>query len=369
MSKFALRKLLDIMVQSMASDLYLSVGRPPAYRINGTIRLAGKNELTTEDTYALACEMLTDDQRQEFQKNKEFDTALDIEGLGRYRANLYRQRNNVGIVIRHIKTQIPTIDELKLPPILKEIILRKSGLILIAGATGHGKSTSMASLIDHRNSIETGHIISLEEPIEFVHEHKKSIITQREIGVDSHSFRAALRSALRQAPDVILIGEIREPKVMEVALSVAETGHLCLATIHASNTAQAIERIMNFFPAGRHRQIYLQLSLNLQAIMCQRLVPTIAEGRTAAIEIMLNEPGIRAIIQSGKLSNLRKVISDMMPVGGWTFDEHLFQLFSQKIISKEVALKNADSDNDLRLRMMLSEEQVDGRLKLAANRR
>ena len=351
-------KLLAVMVEHDASDLYLTNDSPPMYRINGVVRPAGNRALQQGDTDMLANSIMSDKQQREFQETNEMNLALYYTALGRFRVNIFRQRGSVGIVIRQIKSKIPTIDELNLPDILKEIAMTKRGLVLVVGATGSGKSTSLAAMIDYRNANSTGHIVSVEDPIEFVHEHQKSIVSQREIGMDTESYEAALKNALRQAPDVILIGEIRDVETMEAAIAFAETGHLCLSTLHSNNSNQAMERIMNFFPAERHSQIYLQLSLNLRSIISQRLIKTIEGDRVAAIEVLLDSPRIKDLIHKGQIAEIREAMEKSTNLGLQTFDQHLYQLYRANKISLEEALKNADSANNLRLQVKLTEEGV-----------
>lgn len=349
-------KLLSVMVENDASDLYLTVESPPMYRINGVVRPAGNRCLTQEDTEMLAISIMSDRQQSEFQEKNEQNLALYYSNLGRFRVNLFKQRGFTGIVIRQIKSHILTIDDLKLPQILKDISMTKRGLVLVVGATGSGKSTSLAAIIDYRNANATGHIISVEDPIEFMHFHKKSIISQREIGMDTINYAEALKNALRQAPDVILIGEIRDSETMEAAITFAETGHLCLATLHSNNANQAMERIINFFPSERHNQIYLQLSLNLRGILSQRLVKTVDGGRTAAFEILLDSPRVKDLIHKGQIAELKETMEKSVNLGMQTFDQALYELYCAGKISLDVALKNADSANNLRLRIKLEEE-------------
>ncbi len=343
-------KLLGVMVENDASDLYMTVDSPPMYRINGVVRPAGNRCLTQEDTEMLAVSIMSDRQQSEFQEKNEQNLALYYSNLGRFRVNLFKQRGFTGIVIRQIKSHILTIDDLGLPQILKDISMTKRGLVLVVGSTGSGKSTSLAAVIDYRNANATGHIISVEDPIEFMHFHKKSIISQREIGME------ALKNALRQAPDVILIGEIRDSETMEAAITFAETGHLCLATLHSNNANQAMERIINFFPSERHNQIYLQLSLNLRGILSQRLVKTVDGGRTAAFEILLDSPRVKDLIHKGQVAELKETMEKSVNLGMQTFDQALYDLYCAGKISLDVALKNADSANNLRLRIKLEEE-------------
>ncbi len=349
-------KLLTVMVEHDASDLYLTVDSAPMYRINGVVRPAGNRALTSADTEALANSIMSEKQQMEFEQRNEQNLALFYSALGRFRVNVFRQRGVVGIVFRQIKTHILTIDDLGLPHCLKDISMTKRGLVLVVGATGCGKSTTLAAMIDYRNTNSSGHIVSVEDPIEFVHEHKKCIVTQREIGMDTENYAIALKNALRQAPDVIFIGEIRDLETMESAITFAETGHLCLATLHSNNANQAMERIMNFFPAERHKQIYLQLSLNLRAIISQRLVPTIEGSRAAAVEILLDSPRVKDLIHKARIHELKEAMEKGTNFGMQTFDQHLFDLYREGRVSLEEALKNADSANNLRLRVKLTEE-------------
>ena len=352
-------KLLQVMTEHDASDLYLTVESPPMYRINGSIRPAGNRILGAEDTEALAHSIMTERQQKEFDTSNEQNLALYYQSLGRFRVNVFRQRNCIGLVIRQIKSNILTIDDLELPPILKDVSMTKRGLVLVVGATGSGKSTSLAAMIDYRNTNSAGHIITVEDPIEFVHEHKKCIVTQREIGMDTETYQAALKNTLRQAPDVILIGEIRDLETMEAAITFAETGHLCLATLHSNNANQAMERVMNFFPAERHNQIYLQLSLNLRGIISQRLVKAIDGNRAAAVEVLLDSPRVKDLISKGEVAELKEAMEKSTNFGMQTFDQALYNLYKEERITLEEAIKNADSANNLRLKVKLAEEGDD----------
>ncbi|WP_447601847.1 PilT/PilU family type 4a pilus ATPase [Nitrospira sp. Nam80] len=347
------RTLLEVMVKQEASDLYLTVDAPPVYRIHGSTHRTDAPPFTNEQLESLALAMMRGQQRGEFEEKMEMNLALYYKDLGRFRVNVFRQKGNVGLVFRHIKADIMTIEQLELPPITKDIAMTKRGLVLVVGATGSGKSTTLAAMIDHRNSVHAGHIISVEDPIEFVHHHKKSIITQREVGFDTHSFGSALRNTLRQAPDVILIGEIRDTETMEAAITFAETGHLCLGTLHSNNANQAIERIMNFFPVERHAQIYLQLSLNLRAIISQRLIPSVDGRRVPALEIMLDTPRIKDLIKKAEVDTLKEAMEQGIEEGCQTFDHVLFHLYKSQRITIEQALINADSANNLRLKIKL----------------
>jgi twitching motility protein PilU len=349
-----IRDLLTVMVERDASDIYLTVDSPPMYRIAGVTQPVGDSKLNNEQLEDLAqAVMRTDRQRKEFEETMEMNLALAYEDLGRFRVNIFRQRGAVGCVIRQIKVEIVPLEKLGMPPILKDISMTKRGLVLVVGATGSGKSTTLAGMIDYRNSNEPGHIISVEDPIEFVHRHKKSIVTQREIGFDTHSFANALKNTLRQAPDVILIGEIRDTETMEAAITFAETGHLCLGTLHSNNANQAIERIMNFFPQERHAQIYLQLSLNLRAIISQRLIRSLDGKRVAALEILMDTPRIKDLIKRGEVDVLKDAMEQGIQEGNQTFDQALFMLYKEEKISLEQALINADSANNLRLKIKL----------------
>lgn len=347
------RSLLKVMVDREASDLYLTVDAPPIYRVHGSTQPADAPPFTNDQLEALALALMRGQQRSEFEEKMEMNLALYYKELGRFRVNLFRQRGNVGIVFRHIKAEIQTVEELQLPPIIKDIAMTKRGLVLVVGATGSGKSTTLAAMIDHRNTVQAGHIVTVEDPIEFVHQHKKSIITQREVGFDTLNFQNALKNALRQAPDVILIGEVRDTETMEAAITFAETGHLCLATLHSNNANQAIERIMNFFPQERHAQIYLQLSLNLRAIISQRLIPSLDGRRVPALEIMLDTPRIKDLIKKAEVDTLKEAMEQGHEEGCQTFDRVLFQLYKDGRISLEQALINADSANNLRLKIKL----------------
>ncbi len=347
------RSLLKIMVDRESSDLYLTVDAPPIYRIHGVTQQTDAPPFTNEQLEALALALMRGQQRSEFEEKMEMNLALYYKELGRFRVNIFRQKGNVGLVFRHIKAEIQTAEQLQLPPIIKDIAMTKRGLVLLVGATGSGKSTSLAAMIDHRNTVHQGHIITVEDPIEFVHQHKKSIITQREVGFDTLNFQNALKNTLRQAPDVILIGEVRDTETMEAAITFAETGHLCIGTLHSNNANQAIERIMNFFPVERHAQIYLQLSLNLRAIISQRLIPSVDGRRVPALEIMLDTPRIKDLIKKAEIDTLKEAMEQGIDEGCQTFDHVLFQLYKANKISLEQALINADSANNLRLKIKL----------------
>jgi twitching motility protein PilU len=347
------RSLLKVMVDHEASDLYLTVDAPPIYRIHGSTQPTDAPPFTNEQLEALALALMRGQQRGEFEEKMEMNLALYYKELGRFRVNIFRQRGNVGLVFRHIKAEIQTVDQLQLPPIIKDIAMTKRGLVLVVGATGSGKSTTLAAMIDFRNSVHPGHIITVEDPIEFVHPHKKSIITQREVGFDTLNFQNALKNTLRQAPDVILIGEIRDTETMEAAITFAETGHLCIGTLHSNNANQAIERIMNFFPPDRHAQIYLQLSLNLRAIISQRLIPSLDGRRMPALEIMLDTPRIKDLIKKAEIDTLKEAMEQGIEEGCQTFDRILLQFYKENRIGLEQALINADSANNLRLKIKL----------------
>jgi twitching motility protein PilU len=345
------RLLLKEMVDRGGSDLYVTAESTPVIRIEGVNHALEGEPLTPTEVEAMANSLMTERQRATFEEELEMNLGITSSKLGRFRVNVFRQRGAVGIVVRQIKTQIPTIEELGLPPILKDIVLTMRGLVLVTGATGSGKSTTLASMIEHRNGTTPGHIITVEDPIEFMHPHRQCLITQREIGFDTHTYEAALKNTLRQAPDVILIGEVRDRETMEAAITFADTGHLCLATLHSNNANQAIERIMNFFPVERHSEIFLQLSLNLRAIISQRLVPGIEGKRVAALEILIDTPYVKDLIKKGEVDTIKEAMERSTQEGGQTFDQALFQLYKTGRISAEQTLANADSANNLRIQM------------------
>lgn len=351
-----IEQLLKEMTAQEASDLYLTIDSPPAFKIFGRVNIFLGNVITNSEIEDIAQSLCSKEQWEEFLKNNECNLGIYYKEIGRFRVNLFRQKGSVGLVIRQIKTTILTVDELNLPPVLKSIALAKRGLVLIVGATGSGKSTTLAAMVDHRNTESSDHIITIEDPIEYVHQHKKSIINQREVGLDTKSFHIALKNALRQAPDVILVGEIRDKEAMEAAIGFSETGHLCLASLHASNSNQALERILSFFPAEMHKQMLLQLSVNLKAVVSQRLVPSLDQKRIAAMEILLDSPRVRDLVHKGDIAELKIVMENGSAQGMQSFDDHLFFLYQSSLISLEEALKNADSYNNLRLRIKLFED-------------
>ena len=361
-----MNSLLVMMVQRKASDLFLTAGFAPALKIDGEITAVSKTVLSGIHTLTLARSIMNDKQAAEFERSNECNFAINPPGTGRFRCSAFLQQNNVGIVIRTINTTIPRFEELMLPPILRDIVMAKRGLVIFVGATGSGKSTSMAAMIDHRNRNSRGHIISIEDPIEFVHEHRNCIITQREIGSDTENWGVALRNSLRQAPDVIIIGEIRDRDAMDHAIAFAETGHLCLATLHANNTNQALDRIINFFPDERRSQLLMDLSLNLRAFVSQRLiVKRDGKGRVPAVEVLLNSPLIADMIFKGEVTEIKEIMKKSNELGMQTFDQALFQLHEAGHISYEDALRNADSVNDVRLRIKLEGHESKGRNMLA----
>ncbi len=346
---------LKMLVQNDGSDLYLTVDAPPAAKFQGTLRPLENIKLTRERLKEIAYGLMDFEQQKAFEHLPELNLAISEPGIGRFRVNIFKQRNCFALVIRNIKVEIPNADKLGLPEILKRTIMEKRGLILFVGGTGSGKSTSLAALIDHRNSNSSGHIITIEDPIEYIHPHKKSLVNQREVGVDTMSYEDALKNTLRQAPDVILIGEIRSQETMEHALAFAETGHLCLSTLHANNSNQALDRIINFFPEERRNQLLLDLSLNLKAFVSQRLVPTVEGKRTAAIEILLGTQLVKDLIHKGDVHAIKEAMEKSENVGMQTFDSHLLRLFKEGVISLEEALANSDSPNNLKLKISLSE--------------
>ncbi len=353
---------LRILVDKDGSDLYLTVDAPPCAKFQGKLTPLENRKLTETYLRDIANQLMDAEQQAFFEKRPEMNLAISEEGIGRFRINIFQQRNCIAMVIRNIKVDIPHIDDLGLPPVLQKVIMEKRGLVLFVGGTGSGKSTSLAALIDHRNRTSSGHIITIEDPIEYVHPHKKSLVNQREVGVDTDSYEDALKNTLRQAPDVILIGEIRSEDTMEHALAFAETGHLCLSTLHANNANQALDRIINFFPEERHHQLLLDLSLNLKAFISQRLIPTIDGKRVAAIEILLGTQIIKDLIKKGDISAIKEVMEKSEEQGMQTFDSHIYKLYKQGRISLEEALKNADSPNNLQVKINLDENPV-GNLK------
>jgi twitching motility protein PilU len=354
-----IQELFQTMVDNNASDLYLTVARPSMYRIDGIIKPIGERHYRPQELEDLAYSIMNERQRREFAETMEMNMAMMLPNVSRFRVNVYRQRGSVGLVIRLVKAEIESLAELGLPPILGEIAMTKRGLVLVVGATGSGKSTTLAAMVDYRNAIDSGHIITIEDPIEFVHRHKKSIVTQREIGFDTHSYQAALKNTLRQAPDVILVGEIRDTETMEAAIAFAETGYLCLSTLHSNNANQAIERILNFFPPARHVQMYLQLSLNLRAIISERLIPSLDGRRVAALEILMDTPRIKDLIKKGAVDTIKEGMEQGIQEGCQTFDDALFTLYKERKISFDQAMINADSANNLRLKIKLAGLKID----------
>lgn len=355
-----INKLLTIVVEKGASDLFLTAGIPPSIKLHGKVVPVTSTPLTPEKTREVVMSLMNEKQRTEFLEMKELNFAVSARGIGRFRANAFFQRNLTGAVLRRIETKIPQIEDLGLPEIIKELAMTKRGLIIFVGATGTGKSTSLAAMIGHRNRNSKGHIISIEDPIEFIHQHQGCIVTQREVGIDTESFEIALKNTLRQAPDVILIGEVRSRETMDYAIAFAETGHLCLCTLHANNANQALDRIIHFFPADRHSQLWMDLSLNMKAIVAQQLVPTPdGAGRRAVIEVLLNTPLAQDIIRKGEVHALKELMKKSQELGMQTFDQALFTLYDAGEITYDDAIKHADSPNDLRLMIKLKSESAD----------
>ncbi|MBE9609035.1 PilT/PilU family type 4a pilus ATPase [Chitinilyticum piscinae] len=347
-------QLLQMMLQHHASDLFISDDFPPAMKIHGKLTPVGQNKLNGEQTRAMAYALMSEDERAKFERELECNFAISPPGIGRFRVNVFVQQEKVGMVLRTITTKIPDFDEMGLPPILKDVVSAKRGLVLLVGGTGSGKSTTMAAMLDYRNRSTHGHIITIEDPVEYVHKSKNCLITHREVGRDTHNWFAALKNTLRQAPDVILIGEIRDKETMEYAMAFAETGHLCMGTLHANSANQALERIVNFFPEERHPQLYMDLSLNMRGMISQRLIPTMdGKGRCAAIEIMLNSPLIADLIFKGDIGAIKAIMAKSKELGMQTFDQALFELYEAGKIGMEDALRNADSLNELRLKIKL----------------
>lgn len=347
-------QLLRLMVEKGGSDLFITTGVAPSMKINGKIMPVTKTPLSPEMARETVLGIMNEQQRRDFAEHFECNFAISARGIGRFRVSAFYQRNLVGMVLRRIETNIPSLDDLKLPQVLKELSMTKRGLVLFVGATGTGKSTSLAAMVGHRNRHSSGHIISIEDPIEFIHQHQSCIVTQREVGIDTESFEVALKNTLRQAPDVILIGEVRTRETMDYAVTFAETGHLCLATLHANNANQALDRIINFFPADRQPQVWMDLSLNLRAIVAQQLVPTPdGKGRRAVIEVLINTPLASDLIRKGEVHELKPLMKRSTELGMQTFDQALYTLYSQGEITYEDALAHADSSNDLRLMIKL----------------
>jgi twitching motility protein PilU len=346
--------LLKAMVAKKGSDLFITVGFPPAIKLDGKMTPVASQTLTMQHTSELTRAMMNDKQAQEFEATKECNFAINPGGIGRFRVNAFMQQGRIGMVLRTITTTIPKFEDLNLPPVLKDVVMTKRGLIIMVGGTGSGKSTSLAAMIGYRNENSYGHIITIEDPVEYVHDHKNCVITQREVGVDTDTWHAALKNTLRQAPDVILIGEIRDRDTMDYAIAFAETGHLCMATLHANSANQALDRIINFFPEERKHQVLMDLSLNIRALVSQRLIPKKeGKGRAAAVEIMLNSPLISDLIFKGEVHEIKEIMKKSRELGMQTFDQHLFDLYEGGQISYEDALRNADSVNELRLMIKL----------------
>jgi twitching motility protein PilU len=348
--------LLSILSNKNGSDLFLSTGATPSARIDGVLTALSERPFKNAETAAIAASLMDAEQRREFDRDLEMNLAISRAGIGRFRVNIFKQRNDVSIVIRNVKLDIPRFADLKLPAVLLDTVMLKQGLILFVGATDSGKSTSLAALIDHRNRHSSGHIITIEDPIEYIHRHQRSIINQREVGVDTRSFHAALKNTLRQAPDVVLIGEIRDRETMEHALAFADTGHLVLSTLHAHNANQALDRIINMFPEERRPQLLHTLGNNLKAFISQRLVRTVDGQRRAAVEVLLGTPTIADLVRRGQFEELKPIMEKSTELGMQTFDAALYALVAEGAISAQEALKNADSVNNLKLRMKLSEE-------------
>jgi twitching motility protein PilU len=352
------QNLLKKMVEKEGSDLFITAGFPPAIKVDGTIHKATDTPLSSEQSAMMVRSIMNDKQIKEFDATKECNFAITPQGIGRFRVSAFIQQGHVGAVLRTITTEIPTLDGLELPPILKDVVMNKRGLVIVVGGTGSGKSTTLAAMIGHRNKNSRGHIVSIEDPVEYVHPHEGCVITQREVGVDTESWHAALKNTLRQAPDVILIGEIRDRETMEYGIQFAETGHLCLATLHANSANQALDRIVNFFPEERRQQLLMDLSLNTKAFVSQRLIPReTGIGRVAAMEIMLNSPLIADLIFKGEVGKIKEIMAKSTRLGMQTFDQALFSLYEDRIISYEEAMRNADSKNELRLRVKLESKR------------
>lgn len=344
------------MVDKGASDLFFSVGAIPHIKIEGIISPIGQVPLKSQQMTEIVLSIMNDDQQKEFEAKMELNSAISIQGVGRFRVNVFRQRGDVAMVIRYIQGEIPSLEELNLPMILKSLVMELRGLILVVGSTGSGKSTTLASMLNYRNENQRGHILTIEDPIEFLHKHKKSIVDQREVGIDTLNYENALKNAMREAPDVILIGEIRDQETMKHAIAYAETGHLCISTLHANNANQALDRVINFFPEEARHQLLLDLSLNLRAIISLRLIPGVDNQRVAAVEILINSPYISDLIEKGKIDDIKEAMAKSKEQGMQTFDQALIDLYNQGKISKENTIKFADSKNNVGLQIRLNEE-------------
>ncbi len=349
--------ILKAAVKHDASDIFVTAGRPVTLKVNGRMATLSQEALSDDEARDLVLSTMSDEQKKIFERDKECNYALETKGAGRFRVSALFQRNRVAMVLRRIKDEIPTIEELHVPEIIKELAMTKRGLVIFVGATGSGKSTTLAAMIGYRNQNSTGHILSIEDPIEFDHKHAGCVVTQREVGIDTDSYEIALKNSLRQAPDVIMIGEIRSRDTMDYGIAFAETGHLCLSTLHANNANQAMDRIINFFPEERHKQLFLDMSLNLKAVVAQRLIPKKdGSGRTVAVEVLLNTPLIGDLIEKGKVSEIKDVMKRSRELGMQTFDQAVYDLYKAGEISYEEALKNADSANEVRLMIKLGAE-------------
>ena len=356
MSEFDFTSFLKLMVHKKASDLFITAGIAPSMKVQGRVVPITQSPLSAQQSRDMVINVMTPSQREEFEKTHECQFAISAQGVGRFRVSCFYQRNCVGMVLRRIESKIPSIEELGLPPVIKQLAMTKRGIIIFVGATGTGKSTSLASMVGYRNQNSTGHIITIEDPIEYVHKHEGCIVTQRELGIDTDSWENALKNTLRQAPDVILIGEVRTRETMEYAINFAETGHLCLCTLHANNANQAIDRILHFFAEDRRQQLFMDLSLNLKGIVAQQLIPTPdGKARRVAMEVMLGTPLIQDYIRQGEIHKLKEVMKESTNLGMVTFDQSLVALYQAGEISYEDALRHADSSNEVRLRIKLSQ--------------
>lgn len=360
--------LLEFMVNKKASDLFITAGMPPSMKVAGRVTPVTKGKLSPDQARQVVLSIMSDRQREEFEESRECNFAISASGLGRFRVSAFYQRNHAGMVLRRIETTIPELGDLGLPDVLRELAMTKRGLVMFVGATGTGKSTSLASMIGHRNKNTTGHIITIEDPIEFIHQHQGCIVTQREVGIDTESFEVALKNTLRQAPDVILIGEIRTRETMDYAIAFAETGHLCLATLHANNANQAMDRIVNFFPPERQNQLFMDLSLNLKGVVAQQLVPTPdGSGRVPAIEVLLGTPLVQDKLRTGEVHELKDIMKRSNEHGMRTFDQHLYQLYQEGRITYDDAIRYADSANEVRLQAKLGSENREHEYTSAAD--